>query len=108
MTMTMTTTTTTKLMPSERETQVNYNDADDEVRIYTDVAKHIRRLRADARYTEIGSGHWGVTEWASFTCPAKGWTPTSGAKRTRVMTEEQRAEAAARLRGARAAAVAQQ
>ena len=67
------------------------------VHIYSEIAKHITKLRKDPRYLLVQEGDG----WAEFTCPAQGWSPTSGAKRTRNLTPQQRAAAGERLHRAR-------
>lgn len=92
----------THLTAAERETTVNTADDDDLVRIWTAQRKHITRLRRNASFTEVASGHHGSTEWAEFTIPADSWNPASGAKRRVSMSDAQRKAAADRLRAARA------
>ena len=93
----------TSCTPPERETVVNATDADDLTRITTGQRRFITRLRKHPSFTEVRTWHEGTTEWAEFTIPAGQWNPASGAKRrTRPMTEAERAAAAERLREARA------
>ena len=87
---------------AERETTINMCDADDTVRIWTAQRKVITKLRKNTAFTEIGSGVHGGTEWAAFTIPVDRWTPSAGVKRVLNLTEEQRAERAARFAEARA------
>ncbi len=93
----------TSCTPPERETVVNATDADELTRITTGQRRFITRLRKHPSFTEVRTWHEGTTEWAAFTIPADQWNPASGAKRrTRPMTEAERAAAAERLREARA------
>jgi len=90
------------LHATERETTVTITDADDTVRIWTAQRRYIGRLRRHPAYAEIATGFHDGSEWAEFTIPADRWNPATGAKRERApMTDEQRAEAAARLARAR-------
>ena len=92
----------TNLTADERETTVTATDGDDVVRIWTAQRRFIGRLRRHPKVTEVGTGHFGGSEWAEFTVPASEWNPVSGIKRAgRPMTEEQRAAAVARLHAAR-------
>lgn len=86
------------LTPAERETVVNAHDEDEMVRIWTAQRKYITKMRRDPAFTEVASGHHDNTEWAMFTIPANRWSPC-GVKRTRNMSPEAKAQAAARLRG---------
>ncbi len=88
--------------PAERETTITTSDADGSVRIWTAQRRHIGRLRRHPKFTEVATGTHDGSEWAEFTIPAADWNPASGAKRERApMSEEQRAQAAARLAAAR-------
>lgn len=90
------------LDPAERETTITTSDFDSTVRIWTAQRRYIGRLRRSSKFTEIRSGAHDGTEWAEFEIDASQWNPVSGAKRDRApMTDEQRAEAAARLAAAR-------
>jgi hypothetical protein len=83
----------------EQETSVTAGRADDVVHVYSNVPKHLRRLRRDPRVTELQ----GDAEWGRFTIPADQFDPLRGFKRApRVMTDEQRQAVADRLRKARA------
>jgi hypothetical protein len=86
----------------ERETTINASDGDDLVRIWTAQRTVITRLRRHKSFTEVKSGvDTDGFQWAEFTIPADRWNPATGAKRTLNLTEEQRAERAARLLRAR-------
>lgn len=89
------------LTGAERETVVVANEGEEFVTIDTTVRKHITRLRKDARFTEVASGYYGTTEYASFRIRRDEWNPVSGAKRRVTMTDERRAELAERLKKAR-------
>lgn len=88
---------TSPLTSEERETVVTVTDSSDVVNIWTCRRKDITRLRKHDSYTQIRSGFHGSTEWAEFTIPADSWNPATGAKRKRVLTEEQRTELADRF-----------
>lgn len=83
----------------EQETTVTWIAADNSVQIYSAVPKHLRRLRADKRVTEVkGNAEYGV-----FTVSARNFDPLGGFKRTRKeMTPAQKAVAVERLAAARA------
>ena len=89
------------LTGAERETVVVANAGEEFVTIDTTVRRDITRLRKDARFTEVASGHYGTTEYASFRVPRADWNPVSGAKRRLTLTDERRAELAERLKKAR-------
>lgn len=55
----------------ERETIINMSDGDDDVRIWTAQRKVITALRRKTEFTEIESGWYGTSEWASFIIPAR-------------------------------------
>ena len=78
------------LNPLERETVINLSDGDDTVRIWTAQQTTLRRLRGDARFTEVESGVEDGTEHASFTIPKDQWNPVSGAKRQLSVAEKAR------------------
>lgn len=85
----------------ERETVVTTSDGDDLVRVWTAQRTVITRISRDSRFTIVGSGEHDGSRWVSATIPAEKWNPVTGAKRTRTMTDEQKAAAAERLRAAR-------
>ena len=85
----------------ERETTIVLSDGDPLVQFWSARRQDIRRLRKNPRVTEVSSGMYEGTEWASFTVPVADWNPVSGVKRTVNMTPEQRAAAAARLAATR-------
>lgn len=78
------------LTPPERETIVNADDENGEVRIWTAQRKVITRLRRHRGFTEVDSGFHGTSEWAAFTIPADQWSPAGGAKASRNYSAEQR------------------
>lgn len=84
----------------ERETVITTSDGDTLVTIETWQRGYLGRLRRDNRFTEQPGG---TDTHGIFTIPRKRWTPTSGAKRTVNLTDEQKAEAAERLRNGRKA-----
>jgi hypothetical protein len=85
---------------AEQETTVSAGRDDDMVHIYTSNVVHLRRLRKDARFTEVR----GDEEQGFFMIPADLFDPIRGLRRKRApMTDEQRAEASARLAAAREA-----
>lgn len=66
--------------------------------IYTANPVHLRRLRADERATEVRGG----ADWGEFTIPNAAFDPLKGFKRkSKPMTEEQRAAVGERLKKAR-------
>lgn len=85
----------------ERETVVTTSDGDDLVRIWTAQRTVITRINRDSRFTVVDSGEHDGSRWVSATIPAEKWSPVTGVKRTRTMTDEQKAAAAERLRAAR-------
>lgn len=87
-------------MPSkeEQETTVTWAAGDSFVYVYTSVPKHLRRMRADKRFTETK----GEEDWGNFFGPRGLLDPLTGIKRTRkAMTPEQKAASVARLAAAR-------
>ena len=83
----------------ERETVINISDGDDVVRIWSAQRAAIGKMRRNPLFTEVKSGEHDGSIWAEFTIPANKFS--FGAKRQVVMTEEQKAAAAARLAAAR-------
>lgn len=83
----------------ERETNVTWGDADDTVRIWSAVRKHVRAMERDDRFTRIdGDGE----AWGSYTVPKSAYDPVRGLRRrTKPMTDAQREAATERLRQAR-------
>ena len=77
----------------EQETTVTQL-RNDITRIYTSNPIHLRRLRADARATELS----GDEEHGFFTVTSGGFDPLQGFKHTRNYTPEQRAAAGERMR----------
>ena len=80
------------LTAPERETTVISTDGDDLVTVETAQRRHITRLRKNARFLEVAQGEFEGSEWARFTIPARDWSPATGAKRKRNLTDEQREE----------------
>lgn len=90
---------------TERETTIVWSPGDPVVHIYSSHAPHIAAFRKDDAYTEVQT--WpaepekNIFEAASFEIRRDLWIPTRGRKRPRVMSDEQRAEVAARFKRAR-------
>lgn len=84
----------------ERETVFNMSDGDDVVRIWSAQATVIRRCRKNDAFTEVSSGTEDGTEWAEFTIAKKDFRFSS--KRKSNMSDERKAELAARLAAHRA------
>lgn len=92
------------LTADERETVITVNDGEDIVRLWTAQRPVIRRVRSDSRWTVVEIGEHDGSPYISATCPKSSWNPLSGMKKRRApMTEEQKQQAAARLRAAREA-----
>lgn len=81
----------------EQETTVTFGRNDDVVYIWTSNTVHLRKLRKDARVTEV----LGDEDQAHFTVPAESYDIIKGLKTKRTLTPEQRAAAGERLRKAR-------
>jgi hypothetical protein len=85
---------------AEQETTVSAGRDDDMVHIYTSNVVHLRRMRKDSRFVEVS----GTDEDGFFTIPADLFDPLRGLRRKgRILTDEQRSEASARLAKAREA-----
>jgi hypothetical protein len=90
----------TSLTAAERETVVNWSDADDEMTVWTAQRPIITKLKRNPAATLVEEGHHGTTAWALFRLPTNLLTfrtPRKG----RAMTDEQRMAASERLRVAR-------
>lgn len=85
----------------EQETTVSVTRADEFVHIWTAIPAHINRLKKNTSFTLLRESTTKGEIWASFSIPATNWNPASGAKRKRNLSEEQKAESAARLKKAR-------
>ena len=82
----------------EQETTVTAGRTEDFVFVYTNVPKHLRRLRLDKRAVEI----IGSEDWGRFKIPSDQFDALRGFRRqSKPMSEEQRAAASARLSAAR-------
>lgn len=82
----------------EQETTIAFGRTEPVARIYTSDLRHLRKLRADDRATEVRGGE----DWAEFTVPTDQVSPLKFFKtQRRPMTEEQRKVAAERLAQAR-------
>lgn len=83
----------------EQETTITFGRSEPVARIYTSDSRHLRKLRADDRATEVRGGE----DWAEFTVPMDQVNPLKFFKTQRKpMTDEQRAVAAERMRRLRA------
>lgn len=92
------------LIADERETVVTVNDGEDVVRLWTAQRPVIRRVQSDSRWTIVETGEYDGSPYISATCPKTMWNPLSGMKKRRApMTDEQKQQAAARLKAAREA-----
>jgi hypothetical protein len=94
---------TDSLSAPERETIVTMNDEDDYADIWTAQRPVITRLKKNPSATLTEEGKHGTTVWARFTLPADLITFRS-TRRTRELSEEERAEFAARMKAARSGA----
>jgi hypothetical protein len=88
---------TTHLTAAERETTVTSTDDDDQVVIWTSRRRHIGELRRNPKFTLRAEGVFGSTAWAEFVIDDSEWSPASGARWRRDLTDEQRAHMAERL-----------
>lgn len=86
---------------NEQETVVATVATDTVVEITTAQRRHLNALRRHPAFTEVRSGVYDGTEWATFTIPANEWDPASGGKRRRNVSPEARKAAAERLKNAR-------
>lgn len=88
----------------EQETTVTWSPADSFVYIYTNVPKHIAKLRSDNRVTNLKQAtlEFDDEDWGKFMVNRGVYDPLTGFKRTRKgMTDEQKAAGARRLAEAR-------
>lgn len=85
------------LTAPERETVITATDEDPVVKIYTIQRKYITALKKKCPEYLHKEGMYGTTSWAEFHLPADKWSPASGVKRTRTMTDEQRRAVGERL-----------
>ena len=85
---------------TERETTINWSPGEAVVRIYTNVAHHIRAFRADDAYKETHTypAEEGIFEAAQFEIDRDLFNPVRARKRPRVMSDEQRAVLAERMK----------
>ena len=85
---------------NERETTITGTDADDTLQIWSCRRRHITAMRRHPAFTETETGTipGTTTEYAKFTIADADWNPATGGRRRREMTDEQRAELAARAR----------
>jgi hypothetical protein len=86
------------LTAPERETVITLNDEDATVHIWTAQRTVITALRKREAFTEVGSGTHGSSPWAAFTIPVDQWSPATGVKRSRNLSDEQREALAERMR----------
>lgn len=90
------------LTAAERETVIQVDDSRGDVQLYSAQLPVIRRVLGDDRWTVIEHGEFDGSEFIKATCSYKDWTPTGGMKRkSRPMTDEEKAAAAERLQKAR-------
>lgn len=85
----------------EQETTVTVSRADDNVRIWSAIGKHITRMEKHPSFTKVSEQVIDGHKTATFTIPASDWNPATGAKRRRVLTGEQKKALADRLKEAR-------
>src|SRR5690606_15351014 len=86
----------------ERETTISVSAGAEFVHVYTAQRKFINRLRKDDRVAIVAAGEDDGSRWTAGKLAANMGSPTSGLKRrSKPMTEEQRAAAVERLRRAR-------
>lgn len=90
------------LTAPERETHIWTSDDDDLVHVRSEIRKHVNRIRKDPRFTITREGSIGETLFLEATIPADRWTPTTGAKRSRNLTPDERKKIAQRFAAARA------
>jgi hypothetical protein len=88
------------LNAAERETIITMNDEDDTADIWTAQRTIITKLRKNPAAVVTEEGVHGSTVWARFTLPAD-LISFRSSRRTRELTEEERAEFAARMKAAR-------
>lgn len=90
------------LTAAERETVIQVDDSRGDVQLYSAQRPVIRRVLGDDRWTVIEHGEFDGSELIKATCAYKDWSPIGGMKRkSRPMTDEEKAAAAARLQKAR-------
>jgi hypothetical protein len=87
------------LTAQERETVITLNDSDDLASIWTAQRAMITKLKANEAAVLVEEGLHGSSRWASFTLPKELLSLRS---KRRAMSEEQRVEAAERMRRLRA------
>jgi len=78
---------------AEQETTITVDLDERLVRIHTTVAKHIRAFDKDDAFTRVDGGD----DWAKYTIPEAEWSPITGRKRHRELSDEQRKVLADRL-----------
>lgn len=85
---------------TERETTIVWSPGEPMVRIYTNVAHHLRAFRADEAYKETHTypEENGIFEAAQFEIDRELFNPVRARKRPRVMTDEQRQELSDRMK----------
>ena len=88
----------------ERETVITGSDGDGLVRVWTAQRRFITRLKRDAGFTleKEGTNEEGQP-WAEFIISAADWNPSSGSRKKRDLSDEERKARAERLSKARAA-----
>ena len=90
------------LTAAERETVIQVDDSRGDVQLYSAQRPVIRRVLGDDRWTVVEHGEFDGSEFIRAKCAYKDWSPIGGMKRkSRPMTDEERAAAGARLQKAR-------
>jgi hypothetical protein len=84
----------------ERETVVTMNDDDEHATVWTAQRRRITALKKNPAAELLAEGFHGKSAWARFRIPAR-MVSFRTTRVKREMTDEQRAAAAARLRGSR-------
>lgn len=90
----------TALTAAERETVVNWSDADDEMTVWTAQRPIITKLKRNPAARLVDEGHHGTTAWALFTLPV-GLLTFRAPRTGRKLSPEQRQQNAERLRAGR-------
>lgn len=90
------------LLLAEQETTVTVDFGERLVRVCTSVPKRIRAMRKDAAFTEASSETVDGEEVSvRFTVPESEWSPVTGCKRGRKLSDEQRKALTDRLKKVR-------
>lgn len=81
------------LSAAERETIVNWTEADENVTVWTAQRSLITRLRKLPAFIETRSGFYGTTAWAEFVCPVEDFRVTQKRVATALQRETARQRA---------------